>query len=133
MSMISWAEMQLSIMEVLWSHESATVHEIITALAEERAPAYTTILTVLTNLVKQGFVGNAPKLGTRMFAYRALVSQDEVRVHLAQEMIARLFDDSPGAMVKLLLQTQTFTDKELKDIAQTVRLRQKLTTDQGKE
>ena len=125
MSMINWAELQLSIMDVLWRQESATVHEIITALTEERAPAYTTILTVLTNLVKQEFVGNAPKPGTRMFAYHALVSQEEVQAQLTHEMIARLFNDSPAAMVKLLLETETFSAKQLKEIAQIVRQRRK--------
>lgn len=121
MSMISWAELQLSIMDVLWNQESATVHELIMALSDERPPAYTTVLTVLTNLVKQGFVGHDPKPGTRMYAYYALVSQEEIRIHLAEEMMARLFDDSAAVMVRLLLRTQAFTPKELKEIAQLVR------------
>ena len=43
MSLISWAELQLSVMGVLWENEHATVHEIIAALSGERVPAYTTI------------------------------------------------------------------------------------------
>ncbi len=121
MSMISWAELQLSIMDVLWNQESATVHELIMALSDERPPAYTTVLTVLTNLVKQGFVGHDLKPGTRMYAYYALVTQEEIRTHLAEEMMARLFDDSAAIMVKLLLKTQTFSPKQLKEIAQMVR------------
>jgi predicted transcriptional regulator len=120
MSMISWAELQLAVMGVLWQNEHATVHEIIAALSGERAPAYTTILTVLTNLVKQGFVAHEPRSATRMFQYRALVTQRDLRADIVEDMIARLFDGSPVLLIKLLLETQHLAEQELVELRQTL-------------
>ncbi len=117
MSMITWAELQLAVMNVLWQHEPATVHDVIAALSADRTPAYTTVLTVLTNLVKQGYVENEMKPGTRMFQYRTLVSQQQIRAVLAGEMIDRLFEGSPAEMIRLVLTTQHLSPEELTRIA----------------
>lgn len=108
MSMINWAELQLAVMNVLWRQEPATVHDVIGALSkargEDKPPAYTTILTVLTNLVRQGYVTSELKEGTRMFQYRTLVTQRDIQEGLAQELIERLFDDSPLELIRLLIE-----------------------------
>lgn len=123
MSMITWAELQLAVMNVLWQQEPATVHDVIAALSTDRTPAYTTVLTVLTNLVKQGYVENELKPGTRMFQYRTLVSQQQIREVLAGEMIDRLFEGSPAELIRLVLTTQHLSPEELTQIASLASIR----------
>ena len=120
MSMINWAELQLSIMTVLWQRETATVHEVIEALTGEKKPAYTTVLTVLTTLVKQGYVEHEQKSGTRMFHYRAIVSQQEMREGLIDEVLERLFAGAPIALMQLLLETYAFTEGDLEGLTQEI-------------
>lgn len=116
MSMINWAELQLAIMSVLWQQEEATVHEVIAGLSGDRAPAYTTVLTVLTNLTKQGMVTHQARPGTRMFAYRAAVSREDIQAGITDELIERLYEGQPLLLVKQLLQTHTFDETARKEI-----------------
>lgn len=120
MSMINWAELQLAIMNVLWQRGESTVHEVIADLSGEKPPAYTTVLTVLTNLAKQGMVTHEGRPGTRMFAYRASVSREEIQTGITNELIDRLFDGSPALLVMQLLQSHTLEETSLQDIAQLV-------------
>ena len=118
MSMINWAELQLAIMSVLWQKGEATVHEVIADLSSEKPPAYTTVLTVLTNLSKQGMVSHEARPGTRMFAYRACVSQAEIQTGITNELIDRLYDCHPASLIIQLLQSHTFEEAALQEIAQ---------------
>ena len=118
MSMINWADLQLSIMNVLWEQETATVHEVIEAISGEKTPAYTTVLTVLTTLVKQGYVEHEPRPGTRMFQYRATMSRQEMREGLVGELLERLFAGSPVVLVRLLLETYSYTESDLEEMTQ---------------
>ncbi len=116
MSMINWAELQLAIMNVLWQRGEATVHEVIADLTGERTPAYTTVLTVLTNLTKQGMVTHEARPGKRMFAYRAGVSREEIQAGITNELIERLYEGQPELLVMQLLQTHFFEENTLKEI-----------------
>lgn len=116
MSMINWAELQLAIMNVLWQRGEVTVHEVIADLTGERTPAYTTILTVLTNLTKQGMVTHEARPGKRMFAYRASVSREEIQAGITNELIERLYEGQPELLVMQLLQTHSFEENTLKEI-----------------
>ena len=120
MSMIIWAELQLSVMNVLWRQEPATVHDVIAALSSDRTPAYTTILTVLTNLVRQGYATSEPRAGTRMFQYRPLVTRRQIQEGFAEEMVERLFANSPSELIRLVLETQPISAEELQKISDAV-------------
>lgn len=117
MSMINWAELQLAIMNVLWRRGEATVHEVIADLSAEKPPAYTTVLTVLTTLTKQGMVSHEGRPGTRMFAYRASVSREEIQTGITNELIDRLYDGSPASLIAQLLQSHAFEEATLREIA----------------
>lgn len=118
MSMINWADLQLSIMNVLWQQETATVHEVIEAISGDKTPAYTTVLTVLTTLVKQGYVEHEPKPGTRMFQYRAIVPKQEMCEGLVGEILERLFSGSPVMLVRLLLETYSYNENDIEEMMQ---------------
>ena len=72
-------ELQLAILNVLWTRQHATVHEVLKSLTGGRTPAYTTVLTVLRTLEKRGLVAHEAVEGHRMYRYRALVSAHDAR------------------------------------------------------
>ncbi len=47
-------ELQREILELLWQRGEASVRELLEGLQRERAPAYTTVLSVLQKLEKAG-------------------------------------------------------------------------------
>ena len=55
--MTGLGSLERAVMDVLWSAGAAmSVHDLVEEL-HDREPAYTTVLTVVTNLHKKGFVG----------------------------------------------------------------------------
>lgn len=48
--------LELAVMKVVWEKEKCTVRDVVEDLRKERPLAYTTIMTVMDNLHKKGFV-----------------------------------------------------------------------------
>jgi BlaI family penicillinase repressor len=113
-------ELQLAVMNVLWTRREATVHEVLEALPLERRPAYTTVLTVLRSLEKRGKVTHEALEGTRQFRYRPLLSAHDARDDILHDVLNRLFAGSPVLLVKHLLETEGFTLSELRELHRVV-------------
>ena len=113
-------ELQLAVLNVLWTIGQATVREVLAALSGERRPAYTTVLTVLRNLERRGLVAHEQPEGKRMFFYRPLISSHDTRGDILQDVLNRLFAGSPALLIKHILQTEGFTLTELHDIQRVI-------------
>jgi BlaI family transcriptional regulator, penicillinase repressor len=113
-------ELQLAVMNVLWTKKRATVAEVLEALPGERSPAYTTVLTVLRNLEKRGMVKHAQVEGTRKHSYRPIVSAHDTRGDILHDVLNRLFAGSPALLIKHLLTTEGFGLDELREIRQVL-------------
>ena len=72
-------------MDVLWGASAAmSVHDIVDALAD-RDLAYTTVLTVVTNLHKKGFAGRE-KI-SRAYRYFPLQSREEATSQTLRQVL----------------------------------------------
>lgn len=49
-------ELELEILKLLWQKNKVTVREVLTVLKERKVLAYTTVMTVMDNLYKKGFL-----------------------------------------------------------------------------
>ena len=49
-------ELESEILTVLWKKDKTTVREALQSLKEKRVLAYTTVMTVMDNLYKKGFL-----------------------------------------------------------------------------
>jgi BlaI family transcriptional regulator, penicillinase repressor len=121
-------ELQLSVLNVLWTQGSATVHEMRDALASTRSLAYTTVLTVLRNLEKRGLVTHTVEEGSRTHRFRPVVSSHDAREAILHDILHRLFAGSPALLIKHLLATEGFTVAELRDIRRTLDAQEKQIT-----
>jgi predicted transcriptional regulator len=93
--MAGLGELERSIMEQLWMSDTAlTANEIRDRLAEpgvpSRAPATTTVLTVLSRLERKGFVARARE--TRPHRYHALLTRAEHTAELMHEVLSSSSD-----------------------------------------
>ncbi len=113
-------DLQQGVMNLLWTRQNATVHEIRDALQLEKKPAYTTVLSVLQSLEKRGLVEHDAVIGSRMFRYRALLSAHDARAEILQDIMNRLFAGSPVVLVRHLLETEGFTVRELTSIREVL-------------
>ncbi len=109
-------DLQHAIMKVLWARGEATTADVHEALHSERRLAFTTIATMLRKMEDKGVVGHRPE--GRQFVYSPAVSQDQVRRSMVGELVARLFEGDPKALVAHLVSEHEIDAGELRELRQ---------------
>src|SRR5262245_31145768 len=100
-------QVELELMTVLWRLGSGTVGEVIEELPEDRRLAYTSVSTILRILEKKGVLVSRQK--GRGHLYVPLVGRQEYEAWSVRDLVARLFDGAPAALVRTLLESETLT------------------------
>jgi BlaI family transcriptional regulator, penicillinase repressor len=106
------------LMTVLWDRGAATVGDITDALAARHRLTYSTVQTLLRILEQKGYVAH-DKVG-RAFVYRPLVDRSQAQRRALRHLIARLFDNSPGALVLNVLEDGEIPADELARLRETL-------------
>jgi predicted transcriptional regulator len=79
-------ELEAAVMDVLWQHaEPLRVREVLAELAPRRTLAYTTVMTVLDNLHRKGWVTR--ELDGRAFLYRPVASRELVTARALRDLL----------------------------------------------
>jgi BlaI family transcriptional regulator, penicillinase repressor len=91
-SVLELAPLELDCMNTLWPMGEASVREIRDRLAERRARAYTTIMTIMDRLARKGVVERR-KAG-RKYVYKAKLSAEEARTHALEQVLESFFGGS---------------------------------------
>lgn len=115
-------DLQLSILGELWQRGEATVAEVHDALAPSRGLALTTIGTMLRKMEARGLVAHRSE--GRVFVYRPLMREQEVRTSMLGDVIERLFDGSATELVSRLLREGDFQPDELSQLRRLIDARQ---------
>lgn len=116
-------DLQLQIMQVLWSRGQGSVAEIHAALPNGTALAYTTIATMLRKMEARGLVRHRAE--GRTFVYTAAVGEDQVSRGMAEHVLDRLFGGSVEALVSNLLTTREVSRAELTRLEKLIAQRRK--------
>jgi BlaI family transcriptional regulator, penicillinase repressor len=110
-------DLQLAILRALWQRAAASVAEVHEAL-RDRGLALTTIATMLRKMEEKGLVSHTEQ--GRQFLYRAEVDPELVQKNLVGDLVTRLFDGDPLALVNHLLRAGEIELGELDDLRQRV-------------
>jgi BlaI family penicillinase repressor len=111
----SLTDLQLAVMEALWTLGEGTladVHGVMAKRGKELAP--TTVATMLQRLSKQGWV-SAKKSG-RTFVYRPQVDRKEAAHGALQRLVRSFFGGSFSAVTAQLLESEQLTAEELEEM-----------------
>ena len=104
-------EVELELMNILWRLGGATVNEVLTALPAERPLAYTSVSTILRILEQKGVV-SAEKAG-RGHRYLPLVEKRAYEAFAVNEVVGKVFDGQPLALVRRLVDATRLSRKDL--------------------
>jgi predicted transcriptional regulator len=107
------------VMSVLWQRQTATVGDVVAALAQERAVTYSTVQTILRILEAKGFVTHDKV--ARAFVYRPAVDERQARQRALKHLVARLFNGSPSLLVLNVLEDEAIDRTELKRLKKLIR------------
>lgn len=110
-------DLQLAILRALWERHEAAVSEVHDALSD-RGLALTTIATMLRKMEEKGLVAHREQ--GRQFLYRAKVDPELVQRNLVGDLVTRLFDGDPLALVNHLVRAGEIDLAELDDLRRQV-------------
>lgn len=107
-------EVELEFMTALWDIEEGSVREVLSRLEPGRNLAYTSAATILRILDDKGFV-TSRKSG-KSFIYRPALAKDTYQSRSLQNLSAKLFDNTPAALVARLVDDEGLTQEHLEEI-----------------
>jgi BlaI family transcriptional regulator, penicillinase repressor len=117
------SKLELRIMEVLWSRETASIREIQESFPEKRRPAYTTIQTTVYRLEAKNAVRRVKKVGN-FHVFEAAVSRDVAQRRLIDDLIA-LFGGRTQPVMAHLIESGKLTLADVREAEKTLRELQK--------
>jgi BlaI family transcriptional regulator, penicillinase repressor len=117
-STVNLTDLQLAIVRILWERGECTVLEVQEALAPERRLAQTTVATILTRLEKRKIVRHQSR--GRLFVYRAMVTEPQVRRSMVSDLTALLFDGSPAALISHLIAEKDIKASDLDEMKRLI-------------
>jgi BlaI family transcriptional regulator, penicillinase repressor len=109
---------ELRIMNVLWEKGSATVHEVLEAMATKPALAYNSVLTIIRILETKGYVKHVKD--KRAHIYLPKVDRKDATRYEVRHLLGRFFGNSHESLVLNILEDQSI------DVDELARLRQLL-------
>jgi predicted transcriptional regulator len=109
-------EAELRLMRILWPKGRATVSEVAAALPKEFDLAYNTVLTTMRILETKGYVRHEKAKDARAFVYVPVVAREQATRSAVRQLLSRFFGDSPEALVLNLLDDESISESELKNI-----------------
>lgn len=118
-------DLQLRIMQVLWTNGPSTVQAVQDKLNQEADFAYTTIATMLRKMEARRLVQHE-SIG-RKFVYEAIVAESEITRSMADDILERLFEGSLADMVSHMLTTREVSADELAELEKLIARRKKKT------
>jgi BlaI family transcriptional regulator, penicillinase repressor len=117
------SKLELRIMEILWSHRSASIREIQESFPEKRRPAYTTVQTTVYRLETKNAVRRVKKVGN-FHIFEPAVSRELAQRKLIDDFLA-LFGGRIQPVMAHLIERGKLTAADIKEAENTLRKLQK--------
>ncbi len=115
---ITLPQAELRLMKVLWSRGESTVAEVVEAVSDDGALAYTSVLTTIRILEKKGYVCH--RQDGRAFLYSACVGELEASRSEVRHVLHRFFGNSRERLLLSLLGDEELNPEELKRLKEAI-------------
>ena len=114
-------EVELELMTCLWELGSGTVRDVLGELPAERELAYTSVSTVLRVLEQKGMVER--ERDGQPHVFRPLVPKPEYESRSLGELVEKVFDGAPTALVSRLIDDEGLSRDELESMQRLLKER----------
>lgn len=111
-------EVELELMTILWRLGEGTVAEVIELLPKERDLAYTSVSTIL-RILEHKEILKIRKEG-RGHIYIPILKKTEYEVKTVKHMVDRVFDGTPVALVRQLLNSGDVGENEIAELKKLI-------------
>ncbi len=104
-------------MLTIWQQKGGAVKDFLSQMPEPRPP-YTTLASVVKNLVRKGYV-SAQKVGNTYY-YKPAITEKEYKRHFLSDIVRNYFANSYGDMVSFFAEEKKLSQEELQKILRTI-------------
>jgi BlaI family penicillinase repressor len=113
-------ELELEILKVLWNESPLPVRDVRARLEEHagRVLAHSSVITMLNIMVRKGFLRR--KKQGNLFLFSPKVEKESVAGGMMGDLLSRVFDGSPSAMVLNLIETADIDADELAELRRLI-------------
>ena len=113
-------ELELEILKVLWEESPLPVREVRARLEAQagRPLAHSSVITMLNIMHRKRFLRRR-KVG-KAFLFSPKVKKEKVTGRMMGDLLSRVFDGSPSAMVLNLLETADLDSDELAELRKLI-------------
>jgi predicted transcriptional regulator len=110
--------LEMQVLSVLWERGPATVREVLEAMPDGKARAYTTVLSVMQVMEKKALLSHTSQGNTHV--YQARVSRDSVTGPLLRNLVRDVFGGNPVMALQQLLAGNRVSREELSEIKKLI-------------
>jgi len=110
---VSPTEKELEILQVLWSHDSASVRDVHEKLASKKV-GYTTTLKLMQLMHEKGYVTR--KREGRLHTYYPAIKKEETQTNLLGKFVDSVFQGSTFNLISHAIENSRTSKKEWKEI-----------------
>lgn len=114
-------EVELQLMNIIWSLQECTVKEVQTEISKERALAYTSVATIMKILESKGILKSVKS--DKAHVYTSLISKENYEKQSLEHLADNLFQGDSSVMVMRLLDNSNLSHKELEAIREVLNSR----------
>ncbi len=113
-------ELELEILKVLWDESPLPVREVRSRLeaGADRPLAHSSVITMLNIMHRKGFLSR--RKSGKAFFFSPKVKKENVTAKMMGDLLSRVFEGSPAAMVLNLLETNDLDADELGELRQLI-------------
>ena len=112
-------ELELLILKVLWQNSPLRAREIQAALAEgNRELAKTSVITTLNTMVEKKYLSRKQQGNAYLFSPR--ITESDVSEKVLGDVVDRVFDGSPSAVLLKLFDVKDLDPEELKELRRII-------------
>lgn len=113
-------ELELEILKVLWEESPLPVREVRERLESQadRTLTHSSVITMLNIMVRKGFL-RRQKEG-KAFLFAPKVPKENITGGIVDNLLDKVFDGSPQALVLNLLETSDLDSEELAEIRRLI-------------
>jgi BlaI family penicillinase repressor len=118
-----FGKLQRAIIEIVWEHGEASAREVWEQLRQKKEMVYTTILTSMQRLEKDGWLTHRVEGNKNI--YRATKTRAQADAGSVRKFIRRMFNGNAALLFQQLVEEDEISDKELRELKRLIDKKEK--------
>jgi predicted transcriptional regulator len=118
-----FGQLQRAVIEVVWELGEATVRQVWRRLCRNKELAYTTVLTAMQRLERDGWLRH--RVEGRKHIYLPTRTRAQAGAGSVKKFVQRVFDGNALILFRQLVEEGELSDKELRELQQLINQKRK--------